>query len=255
MKPVETSVRGRIAEVTIDNPPLNVLDMGTSAALAEAFEGLRGAGDIGVAVLRSRGRAFCAGVDVASHLPDRGEAMLKIFHRACLAILALEVPTVALVHGAALGGGCELVLSCDLAWASQSATLGVPEIRLGVFPPVAAVALPRQVGPRHAADLLLTGRIVQAEEAARIGLVNRVFPDAEFEAGVEKMIANLAGLSPAALQVAKRALRLSGTHATPQEVEAAEGIYLSERLHAADAIEGLTAFMEKRPPAVGEIMK
>ncbi|HEY6866672.1 MAG TPA: enoyl-CoA hydratase-related protein, partial [Candidatus Eisenbacteria bacterium] len=200
-------------------------------------------------VLAARGRAFCAGVDVRDHLPDRGAEMIRTFDHACALLLEIEAPVVAAIQGAALGGGAELALVCDLVWAADVATFGFPEIRLGVFPPVAAAALSGVIPAPRAAELVLTGRVVPAAEAERLGLVNRVVPAAELEAAVASLVEQLAALSPEALRVAKRALRLGRGRPDPRALEAAERIYLEERLEAADAVEGLNAFLEKRPPA------
>jgi cyclohexa-1,5-dienecarbonyl-CoA hydratase len=152
------------------------------------------------------------------------------------------------VRGAALGGGCELALVCDLVLAAESATFGLPEIRLGVFPPVAAILLPRLVGARRAADLVLTGRTLSAHEAERAGIASRVVADDEFDAALETLLIELRALSAPALRVAKRALRFAGGSLTSEEIAEAEAIYMNERLKAPDAIEGLEAFLEKRAP-------
>src|SRR5437867_11063033 len=131
---VQVSLSAGVARVVLDRPPLNVIDLEGARELAGALESLRSRPDLSAVVLAARGRAFSAGVDVRDHLPDRGAAMLSEFHRACRLLLDIEVPVVAAVQGAALGGGCELTLICDLVWASDRASFGQPEIKLGVFP-------------------------------------------------------------------------------------------------------------------------
>jgi cyclohexa-1,5-dienecarbonyl-CoA hydratase len=133
-------------------------------------------------------------------------------------------------------------------WAAESAVFGFPEIKLGVFPPIAAVALSGVVSAQRAAELVLTGRVIPAAEAERMGFVNWVIRDADLEAAVGDLVAQLAALSPDALRVAKRALRLGRARPEADAVAAAERIYLEERLEAPDAIEGLSAFIEKRAP-------
>jgi len=249
MSVVELTVKDRVAEIMLDRPPLNVIDVETARELVAAVAAVSANDGIAALVLRARGKAFCAGVDVEAHLPGRGEEMLRAFHESCLVLLELDVPVVAAVHGAALGGGCELAMCADIVLAADTAKFGVPEILLGVFPPVAAVALPRQVGPRVAAEMLLTGRPIDAAEAVRVGLVNRAVPAAELDRATEVAMSAFVRLSPAALRVAKRALRLSRMQPTRAEVDAAEKLYLDERLNAPDAIEGLQAFIGKRSPA------
>src|SRR5205814_3425754 len=127
-------------------------------------------------------KAFSAGASVQDHVGDRVATMLARFHD-CFRILArLDLVTVALVRGAALGGGCELALACDFVLASDRARFSQPEINLGVFPPVAAYQLSRQTAPRKGLELLLTGDAIDADAAERLGLVNAVFPLAEFDA-------------------------------------------------------------------------
>jgi len=252
MSAVAFELKGRVARVILDRPPLNVVDLATAHELVEALERVKRERGLSAVVLAARGRAFCAGVDVRDHLPDRGAEMIRTFDRACTLLLEIEAPVVAEVQGAALGGGAELALVCDLVWAAESATFGFPEIRLGVFPPIAAAGLAGVVSAQRAAELVLTGRIIPAAEAERIGLVNRVVPSAEIEAAVETLVGGLAALSPDALRVAKRALRLGRARPDARAIEAAEQIYLEERLNAPDALEGLRAFMEKRAPAWGK---
>ena len=239
---------GRIARVILERPPLNVVDLAAAHELVAAFERAQRERGLSAVVLAARGRAFCAGVDVRDHLPDRGAEMIRTFDRACTLLLEIEVPVVAVVQGAALGGGAELALVCDLVWAAEGATFGFPEIKLGVFPPVAAACLAGVISAQRAAELVLTGRVIPATEAERFGLVNRVVPAAGLEAAVEALVGELAALSPEALRVAKRALRLGRARPDTRTIEAAEKIYLEERLNAPDAIEGLTSFIEKRAP-------
>lgn len=245
---VHLTVAGGVARVELDRPPLNVIDLEAARELAAALEDLAVRDDVAVIALTARGRAFCAGVDVRDHLPDRGADMLRAFHRACLALIDAPQPSLAIVQGAALGGGCELTLCCDLVLASERATFGQPEIRLGVFPPLAAVALPRMIPSHHASDLLLTGRIVGAAEAARIGLVNRVTSEGELEPAAQETIAGLAALSPSSIRLTREVMRRARGRPAAEEIGLAERFYLERLMHTPDALEGLTAFMEKRPP-------
>lgn len=248
---VEVIRQDSIARVVLERPPLNVIDLDGARELAHALEEVQRLEGLVAVVLAARGKAFCAGVDVRDHLPDRGAAMLAEFHRVCRLLLGIEAPVVAAVQGPALGGGMELTLVCDLVVASSRATFGQPEIRLGVFPPLAAVALPHLVPFHVASELVLTGRVLTADEALRHGLVNRVAPAEEFDAAVEGLLAELRALSPASLRLAKRALRLGRWRPEPDEIETAERFYVEQLMRSPDAVEGLTAFLEKRPPVWG----
>jgi cyclohexa-1,5-dienecarbonyl-CoA hydratase len=160
----------------------------------------------------------------------------------------MATPSVAVVHGAALGGGCELVLATDLCYASERATFGQPEIRLGLFAPPASVLLPRLVGRRRALELLLSGESLPAREAERIGLVNRVFAHEALESEVEGRIAHLLSLSGEALRQAKRAVCVGEAGEPRAAQERLHRLYLDELMNTEDAREGLAAFLEKRPP-------
>ena len=244
---VQTTITDGVARIALDRPPLNVLDIGMARELAAAATALSAMHDLHAIVLEANGAAFSAGVDVRDHLPDRGAEMLREFHHACLELWHLDTPTLARVHGAALGGGAELTLMCDLVVAGESATFGFPEIRLGVFPPVAAILLSRMIPAHIAADLILTGRTLSAHEAERAGLVNHAVPDEALDDAVDAVLARLCALSPSSLRVTKQAMRLSRIRAVPDAVGAAESLYLRRLLDDRDAIEGLSAFLEKRP--------
>jgi len=247
MAAVEIVIEERVARVTLDRPPLNVVDLAMARELLAAFERVAVTPGLCALVLAARGRMFSAGVDVRDHLPDRGEEMIRSFDRACLALFDLELPVIAAVQGDALGGGAELLLACDLVFASWRAKIGFPEIALGVFPPIAALVLPRRIGAQRAADLVLTGRRINVWEAERMGLVRRARPG-QLGRLVQSAAAGFARASAPALRVAKRALRVSG-RPSAAALEAVEKLYFEERLNAPDAIEGLKAFLEKRAPA------
>lgn len=248
MPNVHVTVEGSLARVELDRPPLNVIDLGAARELADAVEGIARRDDVAVIALSGRGRAFCAGVDVRDHLPDRGADMLHAFHRACLALIEAPQPAIAVVQGAALGGGCELTLACDLVIASERATFGQPEIKLGVFPPLAAVALPRMIPFHWASELLLTGRIVGASEAARMGLVNRVTEEAGLVAAVEETLQGLLALSASSLRLTRQVMLGSRVRPSAPEIAEAERFYVERLMRTPDAVEGLEAFLERRPP-------
>jgi cyclohexa-1,5-dienecarbonyl-CoA hydratase len=236
-----------VVVITLDRPPLNVLDLATLAALADAVERARDA-DGTALLLTGAGRAFCAGVDVADHGADRVDRMLHDFHAIIEGLLSLEVPVVAGLNGAAFGGGLELALACDVVIARAGAKLGQPEVTLGVFPPAAAVLLPRLVGRQAALDLLLTGRTLTAEEALALGLVSRVAPADDFHALVERYLGSLGALSAPVLRLTKRAVTGSRELPLHEGLAFAERLYREELMRLGDAHEGLSAFLEKRAP-------
>jgi cyclohexa-1,5-dienecarbonyl-CoA hydratase len=245
---VRVEVDGPVAHLVMDRPPLNVLHLPMLAELEKACGRLSNERSLKCVVLRGAGRAFCAGVDVADHTPDRVQWMLELFHGAVRRLMSLPFPVVAAVNGAALGGGCELLMACDVVLACDDAKIGQPEIRLGAFPPVAAAVLPRLMGRQRALDLVLTGRTLSATEAWEIGLVTRVLAAETFDDDVAAYAALLASRSGPVLRLAKRAV-LEGAELPLQEaVGRAERIYLDELMPLEDAHEGIRAFIEKRDP-------
>ncbi len=239
---------GTLRRLVLDRPPLNVLDIATLKELGATVRRVATDPGAGVLLVTGEGKAFSAGVDVADHTEARVHAMMRVFHDALTALLELEIPTVAALNGAALGGGLEVALACDVVLARAGAKLGQPEIQLGVFPPFAAAVLPRLVGPARAMDLCLTGRTVSAEEAHAFGLVQHVFDAEGFRDAAEDYARRMAGLSAPVLRLTKRAVRAGVQGPLPAALAEAERIYLEELMELQDAREGLAAFMEKRPP-------
>ncbi len=246
---IEYRVVDGLARLAVARPPYNVLDIATmheiNAALDECLE------DASVKLLLITGqgdKAFSAGVEVADHTPDKVEAMIDVFHGIFRRLWRLAVPSVAAVRGAALGGGMELAIGCDMLLAAANAKFGQPEIRLGVFPPVAAVLLPRLLPPARAMELLLGGGSIDADEALRIGLVNRVFPVDRFDDDVHAFVAGFTGLSRAALAHTRKAIRVASDQPLDAALQRAERVYLDELMASEDAREGLAAFLDKRKP-------
>jgi cyclohexa-1,5-dienecarbonyl-CoA hydratase len=152
------------------------------------------------------------------------------------------------VDGAALGGGCELVAGCDIVIASDRSRFGQPEIKLGVFPPVACVLLPLVIGEKRARELILTGDLIDAAEAARLGLVNHVVPGDRLEQKTQETLAKLRECSGVALEATRRALDLGRGRSLDSMLAEVEAMYLNELMKTEDANEGIKAFMEKRKP-------
>lgn len=239
---------GEIARITLDRPPVNVLTIAMLEELAAAVADATARPETKLLLLDGEGKAFCAGVDVKDHTGDRVEAMIETFARAIRALRDAPVPVVAAVHGAALGGGCELALACDIVLAADDAKLGQPEIRLGVFPPAAAALLPRLVGRQRALDLLLTGRTILADEALRLGLVAQVFPRDGFRTAAHGYATTLAAYSRPVLSMTKRAVAENLDRPLGAALDAADRLYLTQLMALHDPHEGLAAFMEKRDP-------
>ena len=247
---IRYQVDDRVARITFARPPLNVLNIAMmreiNAALIESAKR-----EIVAIVFASDKdcRAFSAGVAVEEHVQDTIYQMLDSFHTIFRQLEQIAKPAIALVDGAALGGGCELVAACDIVIGSERSRFGVPEIKLGVFPPVATILLPMVIGERRARELILTGEIIDAVEAGRLGLCSHIVPSAHLEPKLLEITAKLRELSGTSLEFTRRALDMGRSGRTFDEALAEqENIYLHELMKTADANEGIKAFMEKRKP-------
>ena len=246
---ITTNVAAGLATLIINRSPLNVLDIATMEEMDGALEALAGDASIRLLIVTGAGeKAFSAGVEVADHTPDKVDRMIEIFHSVIRRLEAFPVPTLAAVNGAALGGGLEVALACDMIVATTGAKLGQPEIKLAVFPPVAAVLLPRLLPPARAHELLYGGGTLTAGEALQYGLLNRVFARESFLADVQAFAAPFLELSRAALAATRQAVRLAAGKSFGAALTDVEGLYLRELMATADAKEGLDAFLAKRKP-------
>jgi len=245
---VACEIRDAVARITLRHPPLNILDLAMMQELYEALAQARDSAEIKVLVIGHEGKAFSAGVSIQDHTADKVGEMIGKFHRIFHLLNSLAVPIVALVDGMALGGGCELAVFCDMVLASDRATFGQPEIKVGVFPPVAAAVFPRLIGRNRALELLLTGDTIAAPDAKAMGLINQVFPAATFRAKADEFVGKLAALSGPVLKLTKRAVDRGLYASVADAIKTAEQIYLRELMQTEDAREGLNAFMEKRKP-------
>jgi cyclohexa-1,5-dienecarbonyl-CoA hydratase len=245
---VKADIKPPIARLAISNPPLNVIDLAITQEIQRALAEIELRPEISVIVFEGEGRAFCAGVDVKAHLPEQVHEMLTGFHAMIRAVAGSRKITIASVHGACLGGGAELAAVCNMVYTARDATWGFPEIKLGCYPPVAAVVLAALVGQKRADELILTGRQISGDEAVAIGLATRSAHTEELPAMVEETLAQLRQLSPAALAHAKKALYAWDAIHFDKGLARAEKIYLEELISTADAREGIMAFLEKRSP-------
>lgn len=239
---------GSVARVTLARPPLNILTLEAIEGLGAALDEVGRRAEVKALLLAAEGRAFCAGVAVEDHLGDRMRPMLAAFHRIFRALHALDCVTVAAVQGPALGGGAELAAFCDLVIASESATFGQPEIKVGVFPPIAALHYPARIGIARTIQLLLSGEVLPARAAERIGLVDRVVPAAELETAVAAAVGAFTDKSAAILRLTKQAVRRGQKDGFDAALSELEEMYLWRLMQTADAEEGLRAFLAKRPP-------
>jgi cyclohexa-1,5-dienecarbonyl-CoA hydratase len=238
-----------VSRITLSRPPANVLSVELMRELATAIESLEYQRDVKLVTLFGSGKYFSAGFEVGDHLGDRAYLMLESFRRIFEGLAKVDKPTLAVVAGPALGAGCILAAACDIVLAAQSAKLGHPEIRGGVYNTVAAALLPRLVGRKRAFEMLMMGTSLPAGEAERIGLVTRAVPDDRLDAEVAAIVQRFQDSSAPVVQLARRAI--AGGLDLPYEeaVRHAEDVYLNQLLTTQDVEEGLRAVAEKRKPA------
>jgi cyclohexa-1,5-dienecarbonyl-CoA hydratase len=239
----------RVGRITFVRPPLNVFNIEMMREIGGALGECARRELVAIVFEAEKGsKAFSAGVAIEEHVQETIFQMLDAFHSIFRQLEQLAKPAIALVDGAALGGGCELVAACDIVIASDRSRFGQPEIKLGVFPPVAAVLLPLVIGEKRARELILTGEIIDAVEAGRLGLCNHVVPSAHLEAKLVEVLAKLRELSGTSLGFARQALDLGRGRSLESVLSEQENVYLHELMKTEDANEGIKAFMEKRKP-------
>jgi cyclohexa-1,5-dienecarbonyl-CoA hydratase len=244
---VQLRLEDRTGWITLDRPPLNILDIAMMQALDAVLK--RAIPKCDFVIFQGAGsKAFSAGAEIADHAPKRVGKMLSAFHTAFRRLAAADCLTIAAVHGYCLGGGMELASFCDFVLATESAEFGQPEIKLGCFPPVAMITLPQLIGMRVAARLILTGEQISAAEACRLGMVTRVVPDAELSAALDNLLEELRKLSPSVLRLTRKTLWRLHFADFAKQLKEAERVYLSVLMKSQDAREGILAFLEKRKP-------
>lgn len=250
-KVIQVEIEGEIACVTIDRPPVNAIDEAVTEQLARAFETLSAECSIRAVILTGKGKAFAAGAEI-KHFPSLNrktgeEFALRVtaMHRK---IEEFHCPVIAAVNGYAIGGGCELVMACDIRIASRKARFGQPEVSLGIIPGAGGTQrLPRLISTGKAKLLLYTGELIDADEAERIGLVDRVVEPGQELAESKKLAEKIAANAPLAVRFAKKAVN-RGLQMSLHDALMVEAALFGELFETQDAKEGVAAFLEKRKP-------
>jgi enoyl-CoA hydratase/carnithine racemase len=255
MSPIITSrPADGIAEITLNRPEaMNSISSAMAAELTRACAELAAAPEVRVVVFGAAGeRAFCAGADLKERAGMTDADILRqrpVIRAVFGALLALPQPAIAAVHGFALGGGCELALSCDLVVADETAVFGLPEVTVGLVPGGGGTQLAlRRLGPGRAADLVLTGRKVGIEEAMRLGLVDRRVPAGQDGQGALELAGQIAANSPVAVRAAKRSIRHGWGVSLEAGLDIEDAAWRTAAL-SEDRREGIAAFVQKRKPA------
>jgi enoyl-CoA hydratase/carnithine racemase len=237
-----------VAHITLNNPPYNVLSVPLMREMAEAIEGLNGRRDIKAILLDSSQKTFSAGIGLEDSKADRVFSTLEAFNRVFETIREISKPLIVVVNGPAIGAGSELVAFGDMVIATPKAKFAQPEVKLGVFPPFAAVMLPQLIGPKKTYELILTGEALSAEEALALGFVNRLVPEAKLQETVDEVIHKIGEFSAPVLEMTKRVI--SGSMGLPLDkaMRQSHNIYLNQLMELEDVQEGLRAVLEKRKP-------
>jgi len=246
--PIHATVEDGIGKLVLSDPPLNILSRAVMAELRTKLRDVAAFQNLRVLLLQAEGKHFSAGADVGEHLPPEYKEMIPEFLDTITQLAEFPTPVIAAVRGRCLGGGFELVLAADLIVAGEGAAFGVPEIVLGVFPPVACALLPELVPPGAAAEIVYTGDTLTAQQACDLGIVRRVVPDERTEEEALELAGRIARHSAAALRSAKRAFRAGYGARRSDALKAAGKEYVDELMKTEDAVEGLRAFTEKRKP-------
>ncbi|MFC2072217.1 enoyl-CoA hydratase/isomerase family protein [Chloroflexota bacterium] len=238
-----------IAKLTINRPPVNVMNHDTLVEINTALEELSKDEETKVLLIRGSGnKAFCAGVEVKDHLGEAMPRMMRGFGRLFTLLRSLGKPSIAVVNGVALGGGCELVAGCDMAIASEKAMLGQPEIKLGGLAPAAAALFPRIMTEKKALELILLGENISAKEAERIGLVNKAVPEEELDKTAEELARKFLEKSSLSVRLCRDAFyQCADTAEFEAAIQKATELGI-KTWETKDGQEGLKSFLEKRSP-------
>ena len=242
---VSSSCSGQLREIRLDTPPANILTAAMMAEISSELESSAAEAELKLLVISGGGQHFSYGASVEEHSPDNVGAMLPAFHRLIEQIIDHPLPTLAKVRGQCLGGGFELALACSFLFADSASKFAVPEIHLGVFPPVAAALLP----PTAAAQMILSGAPAAPGELQQAGLLTAIAEPGELDADVARYIeAQILPRSASSLRIAHRALRLVQLKRFRSVIGELEDLYLKDLMATHDAVEGISSFLERRQP-------
>jgi cyclohexa-1,5-dienecarbonyl-CoA hydratase len=237
-----------VARITLNHAPYNVLTVPMMTELAEAIESLNGRGDVKCILLDSSQKMFSAGISLEDSRPERVFQTLDAFNRVFQSASEISKPLIVVVNGQAIGAGSELVAFGDMIIATPNARFSQPEVKMGVFPPFAAIMLPQLIGPKKTYELILTGQSMTAEEALQFGLVNKVVPESELGKAVNEVLGRIGEISAPVLEMTKRVIGSTLGMPFPEAIKRSHNIYLNQLMDLEDAQEGLRAVIEKRKP-------
>ena len=237
-----------LAKITLNRPQWNILNVEMLSEINQRITDLQFSTEVKLLVFSATGDTFSAGISIEEHTEEKTYLMVDEYHKMFKLLYLLNIPTMAIVKGAALGGACALVSFCDLALAGESSKFGQPEIKVGLFPTIGSVVFPYMMGMKKTMEFLLTGQVISAHQAADLNLINRVVPDSSLESEAQKMIDVILSYSSVVIQFMKQAIRGARLVEFQEALRISEDIYLTQLLQTEDAKEGIKAFLEKRKP-------
>jgi cyclohexa-1,5-dienecarbonyl-CoA hydratase len=238
----------QVARITLNRPKHNVLNIPMMNEFNKELAAIAADESLKCVVITGEGKSFCAGVEVGDHKPSNVDEMVAVFNRIFELINMIDIPVIAAVNGACLGGGMEVAIACDIVIASKRAIFGQPEIKLGFFPPYAALRLPELVGPAKAIEIVTTGKNYTAKEARKLGFVSQVASEDEFSELVEKNVKEICHSSPLIIRLNKRAVKRHMGTSFSQGVDLVSNYFLNTMMKTEDTLEGIASFEEKRRP-------
>ena len=241
-------VEGAVARLTLNHPEHNLLNEPLLRELSDGITALSEKDSVKMIVLDAAGSVFSGGVDIGEYTTARAFQMLDAFQAACIAMIEAAQPVLVVVDGPAIGGGAELVAYGDLVVATPRARFALPEITIGMFPPLASTMFPHIIGPKRALELVLTGEAITAEQARDFGLVNRLVPEAKLQSAIKELITKVTAQSGAVLGMAKRAVVGGMGLSFREALRHSMNVFLNELYRLEDSQEGLRALLEKRKP-------
>jgi cyclohexa-1,5-dienecarbonyl-CoA hydratase len=237
-----------VARITLNRPKFNMMNIEMMDELNDRLEALANDNDLKCIVFAAAGKHFCTGVEVADHKPDNVDDMMATFNRIFELTEQLEVPIIASIQGYCLGGGMELAIACDVIVAAEGAQFGQPEIKVGFFPPYAAMRLPQLVGPARAIEICTTGKFYSAEDARRMGMVAYVSEDDRLGETTDKIVKEIQANSALIIRLNKRAVKQHLGLAFKPALAGVSDLFLNTLMKTEDTLEGIASYEEKRKP-------
>jgi cyclohexa-1,5-dienecarbonyl-CoA hydratase len=237
-----------VARITLNRPKFNMLNIDMMNEINSRLEALLDDDDLKCVAFYAEGKHFCTGVEVGDHKPENVSNMIATFNHLFEMIDQLEVPILAVVQGFCLGGGMELAIACDVIVAAKGAKFGQPEIKVGFFPPYAAVRLPHLIGPAKAIEICTTGKFYSAEESQLMGMVNYAVENDQLNEAAEKLIKDIQCNSPLIIRLNKRAVKKHLGMDFKPALEGVSNLFLNTLMKTEDTLEGIASYEEKREP-------